>query len=205
MADVTIVFRNRDGAHTDKIYVNDYQAAAELASKFRNASYIVDIINRMDDIILRWEDGHPDWKHGEAKPIKLTTEAYPFERPEDAFWVAENRLGLLTLALQHAFDVVTCKGFDRSFEELVVYMEHYGGDDIWPLIGEARRKAEEVKGEKNNEVWGEAISAWMSDCKHRFIHHYIEHAALTMHTQEFASSKGVWYFGIELADLTARR
>lgn len=107
MADVSIVFRNRDGTHLGKIYVNDYHAAAELASKFRNASHIVDVISIKDEIILRWEKGHPDWKRGEIKPIKLTTEAYRFERPEDAFWLPESRQWLLTLALQYAFDVVT--------------------------------------------------------------------------------------------------
>ena len=107
MADVSIVFRNRDGTNTGKVYINDYQAAAELASKFRNASHIVDVISKRDEVILRWEDGHPDWKNGEGKPIKLKTETYRFERPEDAFWLPENRQRLLTDALCAAFDVVT--------------------------------------------------------------------------------------------------
>ena len=205
MADVTIVFRNRDGTHLGKIFVNDYKAAAELASKFRNASHIVDVISKMDEIILRWEDGHPDWKQGETKPIKLKTDTYRFKRPDDAFWLPEKRQWLLTQALSHAFDVVTGKGFEHGFEELLMHTEHHGGDDIWPLVAEARRKAESLATEQNNSAWELEIAEWMSDPSQLFIHHHVEHAALTIYTKEYELAMRVPRFGVELAELATRR
>ena len=205
MTDVSIVFRNKDGTHTGKIYVNDYQAAAELASKFRHASHIVDVISIRDEVILRWHDGHPDWKYGQIKPIKLTAEAYRFERSEDQFWDVQNRLWLLTDALCAAFEIVTGQTSAQHFAPSADHVHDFGGEDVWPLLDESQTKAGEIANEPDNEVWEAAISDWMSNSKHLFIHHQIEHAALTMHTQEFSSSKRVRYFGIELADLTARR
>ncbi len=205
MADVSIVFRNRDGTHTGKIYVNDYQAAAELASKFRNATHIVDVISIQDKIILRWDEGHPDWKHGETKPIKLATETYRFERPEDAFWDVEGRQWLLSDALCSAFDVAAGQSYKHNFEQLRDHVYDHVGEDVWPLIEEAQAKADEMAKETDNEVWGEAISDWMSDPQHLFIRYQIEHAALTMHTQELASSIRLRKLHVELATLAVHR
>ena len=205
MTDVSIVFQNKNKTHSGKIYVNDYQAAAELASKFRNASHIVDVISIQDEIILRWEEGHPDWKNGETKPIKLKTEAYRFERPEDAFWLPENRQRLLTDALCAAFDVVTGQIPVHHFESLADHVHDFGGEDVWPLIEVAQTKADEMVSETDNDLWAAAISDWMSDTKHMFIHHLIEHTALTMHAQQFASSRRVRYLEVELATLAAKR
>ena len=205
MADVSIVFRNRDGTHTGKIYVSDVQAAAELASKFRNASHIVDVISIQDEIILRWEDGHPDQKHGEIKPIKLTTETYRFKRPEDGFWLPENRQWLLSLALQYAFDVVTSTDTAYGFEELLMHTEHHGGDDVWPMIAEAKRKAEQLADEQDNAAWEVEIGDWMSDPKHLFVNYHVEHAALTIFTNEYVLAMRVPRLGVELADLAVQR
>lgn len=205
MADVSIVFRNRDGTYTGKIAVNDYQAAAELASKFRNASHIVDVISKMDETILRWEEGHPDWSHGEIKPIKLTTETYRFERPEDAFWLPDNRQWLLTLALQYAFDVVTAQDTAYGFEELLMHTEHHGGDDVWPMIAEAKCKAKQMGKEQDNAVWEAEIAEWMSDPQRRFIHRHVEHAALRIFANEYQLAMRVPRFGVELANLAAKR
>jgi len=205
MADVSIVFRNRDGTHFGKIYVNDYQAAAELASKFRHASHIVDVISIRDEVILRWQDGHPDWKYGQIKPIKLTTEAYRFERPEDQLWDVQNRLWLLTDALCAAFDVISGQVAAHHFARLADHVHDYGGEDVWPLIEEAQVREGELADETDNEIWSEAISDWMSDPQLLFVRHQIEHAALTMYTQEFASSTRARFLEVELANLAAKR
>lgn len=205
MADVSIVFRNIDGTNTGKIYVNDYQAAAELASRFRNASHIVDVISIRDEVILRWEDGQPDRKHGEIKPIKLTIDAYRFKRPEDTFWLPENRQWLLTLALQYAFDAVTATDTAYGFEELLMQTEHHGGDDVWPMITEALRKAEQLANKQDNAAWEVEIAEWMSDPEYLFIHHHVEHAALTIHTRKYELAMRVPRLGIELADLGSLR
>lgn len=205
MADVSIVFRDRDGTHTGKIYVNDYQAAAELASTFRNASHIVDVVSIKDEIILRWEDGYPDWKHGEIKPIKLTTEAYRFKRPEDPFWLPESRQWLLTLALQYAFEVVTATDTAYGFEELVMHTEHHGGDDVWPMIAQAKRKAAQMATERDNSAWEVEIADWMSDPNNLFVQYHLEHAALTTYTNEYVLAMRVPRLGVELADLAVQR
>ena len=205
MAHVSILFRNRDGTHPGKIYVNDYQAAAELASKYRHASHIVDVVSNRDEIILRWEEGHPDWKHGEIKPIKLTTDAYRFERPEDQFWNVQNRLWLLTDALCASFDVITGQIEAHHFELLADHAYDFGGEEVWPLIEEAQVREGELADETDNEIWGEAISDWMSDPQLLFVRHQIEHAALTMYTQEFASSTRVRFLEVELANLATKR
>lgn len=205
MTDVSIVFRNKDGTHTGKIYVNDYQAAAELASKFRNASHIVDVISIRDEVILRWQDGHPDWKYGEIKPIKLTTEAYRFERPEDAYWVAENRLSLLTLALQYAFDVVTDQATDYGYEELAMHIDSHGGEDIWPMIQEAKCKAKQVTGLHDGEDWEAEISNWMATPSLQFVHNRSEHSALSIYLGKKIGTDDIPRLGIQLASLAASR
>ncbi|MEO1641081.1 MAG: hypothetical protein AAFU41_17730 [Pseudomonadota bacterium] len=205
MADVTIVFRKRDGTNTGRIYVNDYGAAAELASKYRDASEIVDVISIRDEVILRWQGGHPDWKNGEVKPIKLTAEVYRFKRPDDAFWVPENRLWLLTMALQYAFEVVTNQDTAYGFEELLMQTEHHGGDDVWPLVADARRKDEQLADEQDNAAWKVEIANWMSDPEHLFVHYHVEHAALTIYTNEYVLAMSVPRLGVELADLAVQR
>lgn len=205
MAHVSIVFRNRDGTHTGKIYISDYQAAAELASEFRNASHIVDVISMQDEIILRWEEGYPDWKHGETKPIKLTTELYRFERPEDAFWDVEGHQWHLTNALGDTFDVVTGRNHKYDFEQLRDHVHDHGGEDVWPLMQQAQIKADELAGEKNNDRWELKISDWMSNPEYLFIHHHVEHAALTTFTKQYEISTRIRRLEMELANISVQR
>ena len=205
MTDVSIVFRNKDGTHTGKIYVNDYQAAAELASKFRNASHIVDVISIRDEVILRWQDGHPDWKYGQIKPIKLTTEPYRFERPDDAYWVTENRLSLLTIALQYAFDVITNRATDYGYDELAMHIDHHGGEDIWLMIDEAKCMAEQVSDLHDSDVWEAEISNWMADSTQIFIHYLVELSALSIYLGKKIGTDDIPRLGIQLASLAASR
>ena len=107
MDEASIVFRNAEMASTGKMYVDKLEAAAELTVKYRNASHFVDVITTKDEVVFRWEQGFPDWKLGEVKPIKQNTEVYRFERPKIPAWDPEKRLRSLIDGLQLAFDMAT--------------------------------------------------------------------------------------------------
>ena len=136
MAEASIVFRNKDMSSTGKIYVDHMHAAARIAAAYRNASFYVDVINKRDEVAYRWEAGKAAWGNDGIEDITQRNEPYQFSRPEDPFWVAENRILLLAEALPLAFDVVTGKEDECTFESLLVRME-ITGDDIWGLLHEA--------------------------------------------------------------------
>lgn len=201
MAFASIVFRHEDMTNSGKVYVESLAKAAELAAKYRKASFLVDVINDRDEVALRWEKGSPDWKLGELKPVNLNVEAYEIERPDDPEWVPENRFQFLGMGLTFAFDTATNQVDEADFEALLNWTDHHGGDDIWHLIREARQVAEEANKAHSAQRWSELIDLWMSDPNALFIHHLVEYTALRMSCPAYYGSRRVGRVRVELAGL----
>lgn len=204
MAEASIVFRNEDMTGTGKIYVNTLEAAAELAAKYRNASYYVDVINAYDEVAIRWEQGAPDWRLGHVTPTSLCMDAYPFEKEGELYRLAEFRHYLLSEAVPFAFDCAVGKWDDHQFDFLLMQTEHHGGGDIWPFIADAKQAAREAEA-KEVDKWAWHLSEWMCDADRLFAPYLIEFHALEMHLNKFMLGDRVSMLGVELAEVEARK
>ncbi len=202
MTEASIVFRNADMSGTGKIYVDKLDAAAELAAEFRNASHFVDVLNRRDEVVYRWEQGAPDWSLGETRPIKLDTPAYRFDQPEAPFWDAENRLRLLIEAIPLAFDTATGRAGEYDLEHLSLVAEQQGDDQIEGLVDEARHVAETAGQETSREAWAKVIGDWMSDSERQFLRYVVEHNALSINLMKFDLGSRVPRLNVELEGLS---
>ncbi|RYG91078.1 hypothetical protein EU803_08220 [Loktanella sp. IMCC34160] len=201
---VSLVFRDKDKRSTSKVYINDLDAAARLAARYRVASHQVDVIDALDRVAFRWEVGSPDWQPGDARHSFLDIEAYRFRRLGDPFWEPESRLRLLNDALGFAFDTATGNADEEDLEGLIVRTEQ-GGDDIWSLIREARIVAETADGQPSSTLWEQTIAEWMSDASWHFVEYVVEHNALASYLRLFDIESRVPRLGVELANLAATR
>ncbi|MCK0119228.1 hypothetical protein MWU61_01650 [Loktanella sp. F6476L] len=212
MSEASIVFRTKDMFSTGKIYLNDMEKAAILASTYRNASYFVDVINQQDEVAYRWENGAPDWKLGEVVPAALQSTPYRFERRDDPTWDPQNRLWALVETVTFAFDTAVRRAGEHDFDAMVLRTEQLGNDDTWNLIAEAKQVAKVAKRLKSATAWGELIDDWMSDTDHLFAAYALEQTALDMYVfaQEPLSIPSdmhgtIHALSVELADLVSQR
>ena len=178
MAEASIVFRNEDMRSTPKIYVDYMDAAARLAAKYRNASYYVDVINRRDEVAYRWEDGKPAWG-ADIEGITAQVETYQFERPDDLFWDANNRVFLLTEALQYSLDIVRGTENQLALDALYIH-EEVTNDAVWDLIFEAENFAKLQIELPNNIGRAQRFEKWGQDSELLFIGYKTEHVALSV-------------------------
>ncbi len=70
---------------------------------------------------------------------------------------------------------------------------------------QAQIKADALVSESENDRWELEISDWMSDPEYLFIHHHVEHAALTIFTKELEISTRIRRLQLELANMAALR
>lgn len=205
MAEASIVFRDDRMNGTGKIYIDTLEAAAELAARYRNASHMVDVINKYDEVALRYEDGAPDWQRGQVQRFKLEVEPYKFDRPTDPYWDADNRLRLLAEAIPFAFDTATGQADDYDFEQLLLQTEHFGGDDVFALIEDASQTAATATKTHSAQEWAETIVRWMSDPSRLFVKYAVEQMALMVKLSEFDLHSSTSHLSAKLAQLEAMR
>ena len=200
MAEASIVFRNKDMSSTGKIYVNHIHAAARIAATYRDASYYVDVINRFDEVVYRWEAGNVAWGNDDMERITRRSEAYQIARPNDQFWVAENRILLFAEALPYAFDVAIGKEDQYTFDSLLVRMD-VTGDEIWDLIREAQSIAKTSARTLGAGERAEQIEEWMQNSQGLFLHYRIEYVALSISAGKFIPDCRIGRLEMELAEL----
>lgn len=201
-----IIFRNRNGTGPRKIYVDTDEAAAKMASKYRHASYWVDVISRYDEVRLRWENGSPDWSVGEIKPEALDVDVYRFDRPEDDWWNAESRLWMTHDALKTAFDIAVDRGCRETLEAELMRIDDHGNADLEHLFVDAMAILKETDEMDEPENWALVVSDWMSNPERLFLPHYVEHNALMINIYEPDEYlKDIAFLGVDLATLEAKR
>ena len=173
----SIVFRDEKLVGSRKLYIDSFDAAAELAAKYRHANYYVDVIDSLDQVTIRWENGAPDWQPGFVKPTSVRVPTFRFERPEDDFWELENRYWLLEHALLLAFDILTGQPNEDEFERIMI-LTQCRNEDVFELVHEAKNASEQMaKTHRNNKV-GQVVSSWMANSGKLFVHYLVEHAAI---------------------------
>lgn len=204
MADASIVFRNKDMQGTPKIHVDTIEGAATLATRFRNASHFVDVINGHDAVALRWEHGSPDWAPGLVKPMKLDVAPYLFERPDDASWDPQTRANLLYEAITCAFEAAT---ETDDYDRINRLLSKITADnlDLWEIVEEGRQCSEAVKKLSDPHLWEDEVSSWMADAGQLFVQGLVEQVALSNRFPSMMIWKYLSNLGVKLADLHAHK
>jgi len=199
MADASIVFRNEDMSSTVKIYVDTMKGAAELAARFRNASYRVDVIDGFDEVVHRWEKGKPNWENSDVVYFHKGIDPYDFVRKGDGFWDQENRLTELSEMLAYCFDIaVGHKDRHQDFSYLNLTF-----DPDWSLE-EMIDEAETIKDTAptdNAESWRDHMLKWIQDPQKRYLKYRVEYAALLIKTGVRLHSCRVPRLEVELAEI----
>ena len=201
MAEASIVFRNKDMSATGMIYVDDIVGAVELASRFRNASHWVDVINRLDEVAYRWEDGKLEWEPGHLTIAHVVIEPYDFVRKGDGFWDAWNRMSELSHMIAFAFDVAVGK---LEPNDQSCYLNLVAGPDwiLEALVDEAEI-VRKLAPTNSPEVWRDHMLNWMQDSRKLYLKYRVEYAALLIKTGVKLYDCRVARLEIELADIDA--
>ena len=201
MAEASIVFRNEDMSATGKIYVDDIVGAVELASRFRNASHWVDVINRLDEVAYRWEKGELEWQPGHLTIAHVVIEPYDFVRKGDGFWDAWNRMNELSHMIAFAFDVAVgnLEPHDQS-----CYLNLVAGPDwsLWTFVEEAEQVRKDAPRE-NAKAWTDFILDWMQNPEQLYLQYLTEYKALMIKTGELIHGCRVSRLEVELAEIDA--
>lgn len=116
--------------------------------------------------------------------ISSRNDAYQFARPNDPFWVTENRILLLVEALPYAFDVATGNGNQYTFDSLLVRMEATG-DGILDLIRKAQSVAKTAAQSLGADEWAQQIEDWITNSQGVFLNYRIEYVALSINAGKF--------------------
>jgi len=201
MANASIVFRNEDMSSTGKIYVDTIWGAIELASRFRNAAYWVDVINPRDEVAYRWEEGELEWEPGHLTIAYVVVEPYDFVRKGDGFWDTENRLRELSEMLAFCFDVAV--GHKEPHDQYCPLNLVAGPDwSLWEFVDEA----EEIgKSSPTNtaEAWHDHMMEWMQNPSKLYLKYRVEYTALLIKTGIRLYDCRVPGLGVELAEIDA--
>ena len=183
---------------TGKIYVDYMGAAARIAATYRNASFYVDVINRRDEVAYRWEVGKAAWGDDDIEDITQRNEPYQFSRPDDPFWVPENRILLLADAIPYAFDIVTGNEDQHTFDSLLIRME-ITGDEIRDLIREARSITKAAAPSFDADKLVRNVEDWMQNSQCLFLYYRAEYVALSINTGKFIQNCRIGRLEMKLA------